>query len=155
MITAMDLNDLLYKRLCRYPGVKENMAEYEGEPAVFAIEFPADQQAGWGGKSQYPRICYRFDMQVNQKRSSAGVLRTAIYTMKDLHVMNTMEGLVRGCLKDVLMKPSGQAPFCVSWASSEDYQMEGPGVMCREVSFDILEYPDQETTDPDPVIPSK
>ncbi len=148
----MDLNDLLHKRLCGYPGIKENLAEYAGDPAVFALEFPSDQQPGWGGKTQYPRICYRFDMQVNQKRSSAGVLRAAVYTVKDLHVMNTIEDLVRRCLKDVLMKPSGQAPFCVSWASSEDYQMEAPGVMCREVSFDILEYPDQETTDPDPVM---
>lgn len=148
----MDLNDLIHKRLSSYPGIKENMAEYAGTPAIFAVEFPSDQQPGWGGKTQYPRICYRFDMQVNQKRSSAGILRFAIYTLKDLCVMNIIEEIVRRCFKDVLMKPSDQAPFCVSWASSEDYQMEGPGVMCREVSFDILEYPDQMTTDPDPVM---
>ena len=99
----MDLNDLLHKRLCGYPGIKENLAEYAGDPAVFALEFPSDHQPGWGGKTQYPRICYRFDMQVNQKRSSAGVLRAAVYTVKDMHVMNTIEDLVRRCIKDVLM----------------------------------------------------
>lgn len=66
--------------------------------------------------------------------------------------MNTIEDLVRRCLKDVLMKPFEQAPFCVAWASTEYYPMEGLGVMCQEVAFDILEYPNQETTDPDPIM---
>lgn len=148
----MNLNDLLLNRLSGYPGIKENMAEYEDEPAIFNKEFPADQQEGWGGKDQYPRICYRFDMQVNQERSSAGVLRVAIYTRKDQKIMNTVEDRVRRCLKDVLMKPFEQAPFCVAWASTDYYPVEGAGVMCQEVVFDILEYPNQETTDPDPVL---
>lgn len=151
-MTVMDLNGLLFKRLCGYPGIKESLAEYRGNPAVFPLEVPPDQQQGWGGRTQYPRICYRFDMQVNQERSSAGVLRAAIYTAKDLHMMNKIEDLVRRCLKDVLMKPSGQAPFCVAWAASQDYQMGESGVMCREAAFDVLEYPDQTTTDPDPVM---
>lgn len=148
----MNLNDLFFNRLSGYPGIRENLASYDGEPAIFNTEFPPDQQPGWEGKSQYPRICYRFDMQVNQERSSAGVLRVAIYAQKDLHVMNIVEDLVRRCLKDVLLKPSGQTPFCVSWASSEYYPMEGLGVMCQEVAFDIMEYPNQETTDPDPIM---
>lgn len=148
----MNLNELLLNRLSSYPGIKEIMAEYEGEPAIFNKEFPPDQQEGWGGKSQYPRMCYRFDMQVNRERSSSGVLRVAIYTRKDQEIMNTIEELVRRCLKDVLMKPSDQAPFCVSWSSTDYYPMKDLGVMCQEVVFDILEYPNQETTDPDPIM---
>lgn len=148
----MNLNDLIFNRLSGYPGIKEGLAAYAGQPAIFNKEFPPDQQPGWEGKSQYPRICCNVDMQVNQERSSAGVLRVGIYTQKDQQVMNDIESLVKRCLKDVLMKPSEQAPFCVSWASTEYIPLEGLGVMCQDVTFDILEYPGQETTDPDPVM---
>ena len=50
------------------------------------------------------------------------------------------------------MKPSGQAPFCVAWAGTDAYAAEGQAVVFKDVVFDILEYPSQETTDPDPVL---
>ncbi len=148
----MELNELIFHRMSGYPGMRESLASYAGEPAIFHKEFPPDQHPGWEGKTQYPRICCNVDVQVNQERSSAGALRVGIYTQKDYQVMNGIEGLVKGCLKDVLMKPSDQAPFCVSWAATDYIPLEGLGVMCREVTFDILQYPGQETTDPDPVM---
>lgn len=149
---ATNLYDLISNRLSGYPELGKNLATFAGVPAIFNTEFPPDEQPGWEGKSQYPRICYRVDMQVNQERSSAGVLRVAIYTQKDQQVMTTIEDLVKRRLEDVLMKPSDQAPFCVSWSSTDYYPMEGIGVMCQEATFDILEYPNQETTDPDPIM---
>lgn len=50
------------------------------------------------------------------------------------------------------MKPEGEAPMCFAWARSEPYILEGNAVLCKEIVFDILEYPAQETTDPDPVM---
>lgn len=50
------------------------------------------------------------------------------------------------------MKPEGEAPMCFAWARSEPYILEGNAVLCKEIAFDILEYPAQETTDPDPVM---
>ena len=42
--------------------------------------------------------------------------------------------------------------MCFAWARSEPYILEGNAVLCKEIVFDILEYPAQETTDPDPVM---
>lgn len=50
------------------------------------------------------------------------------------------------------MKPAGEAPFCVAWARTESYAIEGKEVWCKEMAFDILEYPEQFSTDPDPVL---
>lgn len=148
----MDLNELINKRITDYRELSERLARYAGAPAVFNTEFPSDQQPGWEGKTQYPRICYRVDMQVNQERSAAGTLHVTIYTEKDPLELEALEGLVKGCLKDVLMKPSGQAPFCVAWARTEPYLIDGMAVIFKDLLFDILEYPAQETTDPDPVM---
>lgn len=63
-----------------------------------------------------------------------------------------MEVAIRNCLQDVVMKPEGEAPMCFAWARSEPYILEGNAVLCKEIVFDILEYPAQETTDPDPVM---
>lgn len=148
----MNLNELIYGRLSSLTDLSKKLAEYQRKPAIFNSEFPFDQQAGWEGKSQYPRICYRIDMQANQERSSAGTLHVSIYTERDLRAADELETLVKMRLKDVLMKPSGEAPFCVSWAKTEPYLLEGNAVLCKDVIFDILQYPGQQTTDPDPVL---
>lgn len=147
----MDLGELIYTRLAGDGELSVRLARFRDSPAVFDTEFPSDQQEGWEQKSQYPRICYRTDMQVNQERNSVGTLRVALYTDKQTLVIDEIEDIVKRCLKDVLMKPTGQAPFCVSWARTEPFLLEGMAVLGRELLFDIYEYPKQETEDPDPV----
>ena len=148
----MNLNELIYERLAGFPELAGRLAKYAGQPAVFDSEFPPDQQTGWNGQNQYPRINYRYYMQVNQERSSAGILHVIIYTTRVPGLAEELEALVKMRLEDVLMKPSGQAPFCVAWAGTDAYAAEGQAVVFKDVAFDILEYPSQETTDPDPVL---
>lgn len=148
----MDLNQLFVNWLLSYEELTEKLARYADVPAIFNTEFPADSEDEWGGKTQYPRIAYRFDMQVNQERSAIGTLHVTVYTERTPHVIECIENLVRGRLKDVLMKPLNQSPFCVSWVRTEPYLLDGSNVICKDIVFDILEYPNQITTDPDPVV---
>jgi hypothetical protein len=148
----VELKGLIHERLASSAGLAEKLAGYAGRPAVFDTEFPSDQQAGWNGKNQYPRVCYRCDMQVNQERSSAGILHVSVYTNKDQSALDSLETLIRELLEGVLMKPSGRAPFCVAWAKTDVYVAQGLAVIFKEIDLDILEYPSQETTDPDPVL---
>lgn len=148
----MDLSQLVFERLSTDDELKSILVKYSGAPAIFNTEFPSDQQKGWEGGMQYPRVSYRFNMQADVQRSSSGLLRLNIYTEKNPIINERIEMLIQRRLKDVLMKPSGQAPFCVAWARTDPYLLEGMAVLCKEVTFDILEYPNQETTDPDPVM---
>lgn len=107
----MNLSELIFKRLSADENLQTMLATYAGAPAIFDSEFPADQQEGWEGATQYPRICYRIDMQVNQERSSAGTLYVAMYTDKTSTIIEDIETAVKHCLQDVLMKPAGEAPF--------------------------------------------
>lgn len=148
----MDLNQLIYYRLIGSKDLSARLASYHEEPAIFPAQFPSDQQPGWEGKSQYPRLSYRIDMQVNQERASVGNLHVSVFTQDRLKEIEEIEDIVKGCLKDVLMRPSEQAPFCVAWARTEPYLFEGLGVIGKDILFDILEYSAQQTTDPDPVM---
>ena len=62
-----------------------------------------------------------------------------------------VEKYVKECLKDVLMQPTGEAPLCVAWKRSDPFELEGTAILITDMVFDIIEYPDQITTDPDPV----
>ena len=148
----MDLNGLIYNRLVQDEELSSLLSTFGDKPAVFADEVPSDQDDGWGGHVQYPRICYKVDIKADQERRTAGEMHIAIHTTKDHLVVEQIEYAIRRSLKDVLMKPSDQAPFCVSWAKSDAFFLEGMGVIGKDVMFDILEYPSQITTDPDPVI---
>lgn len=148
----MDLSQLVYNRLASDETLQKMLAKYDGQPAIFNTEFPSDQQEGWDGKTQYPRIEYQFNMQVDTQRASSGMLMLAIYTEKNPMVAEQLEMCVRRSLKDVLMMPSSEAPFCVAWARTDPFMLEGNAILCKDLVFDILEYPDQETTDPDPVM---
>ena len=148
----MDLNGLAYHRLASNTELTALLATYDGGPAIFNSEFPNDQQSGWGGSEQYPRIDYRFNLQVNPERSSSGYLSVSVYTENNQLLSDQIETLVRRSLKDVIMKPSDGAPFCVSWARSDGFLLNGIAILARDITFDILEYPDQQSTDPDPIM---
>ena len=75
----MNLISLIYKRLLDSGKLKSLCATYAGKPAIFNTETPDDKQEGWGGKSQYPRINFTCDMQVNEERSSVGTLNIVAY----------------------------------------------------------------------------
>ena len=62
---------------------------------------------------------------------------------------------MRECLKDVLLQPTDGPLYAFAWARTDAFDIEEPKnslIVGVDIRFDILEYPNQETTDPDPVI---
>ena len=92
----MDLNQLLYRRLSQDNLLNGTLSKYADKPAIFNTEFPPDQQEGWNGKSQYPRISYVFNKQVDTKRSSSGQLTVAVYDIMDNNQRSYMKGVSNG-----------------------------------------------------------
>lgn len=148
----MNLKQLIYKRIINVDKIKRLCAEYAGKPAVFDTEAPSDQQEGWKGKSQYPRINIVLDMQANEERSSSGTLIITVYTERTSMVILELEALVKSCFRDLLISPDDGGPYSFAWSRTEPFSLEGMRVIGVEISFDIMEYSDQETTDPDPII---
>lgn len=152
----MKLEELIYKRFVNSKDLVKRLAIFSGTPAVFSPEPPEENQEGWGGSTQYPMVVYNFDLQANEERRSAGTLSVSLLCQNAAEVMpEEIEPLIRDCLRDVILKPEGGTPYCFAWARTDAFSIDekkGDVTIGSEIRFDILEYPSQETTDPDPVM---
>lgn len=152
----MILEELIHKRFSGSEDLVKHLALFNGAPAVFSQEPPDGNQEGWGGNTQYPQVVYNFDLQANEERHSAGTLSVSLLCQNTAEIMpEAIEPLVRDCLRDVILKPTGGAPYCFAWARTDAFTLDekkGNLTIGSEVRFDILEYPSQETSDPDPIM---
>ncbi|MGN0483688.1 MAG: hypothetical protein ACI4HI_09065, partial [Lachnospiraceae bacterium] len=151
----MNLEELIYKRLSEYEDLTNHLATFSGVPAIFSPEAPADEQDGWNGKMQYPKIVYNMDMRANEERSSVGVLSVALFCQNTEDIVpENIEKKIRDSLLDVILEPEDGSPYCFTWTATEHFTVEQNKesmVIGSELRFDILEYTSQETTDPDPI----
>lgn len=130
------------------------LATYCGEPAVFLQSAPADTQKSWGSSGQYPRIVYSVEMRADAERKTAGTVRVDLLCDVTGILPEELENAVRECLKDLVAQPDDCPPYCFSWTSKQGFELESNSdkrIIGTEMLFSILEYPDQITTDPDPV----
>lgn len=154
----MTLEELVYKRLSEYVPLTALLTKYADKAAVFFQSAPDDRQNGWKGKSQYPRLVYAIDMQANQERKSAGTMLVSLLCDEAGMIPEDIEPFVRECLKDLIINPNSASPYCFAWSRTDGFEMPtresgaNTRVIGVEIRFDILEYPAQETTDPDPVL---
>ncbi len=151
----MVLEELIYKRFIGSENLVKKLASFDGVPAVFSPEPPDESQDGWDGNTQYPMIIYNFDLQANEERHSVGTLSVSLLCQNTTEIIpEAIEPLVKDCLRDVILKPKGETPYCFAWARTDAFTIDekkGNATIGSEIRFDILEYPSQETSDPDPV----
>lgn len=152
------IEELIYQRLKGDAALSPLLCRFSGEPAVFYQLAPDDKQRGWGGGVQCPRVVYDLDKQADMERKSSGTLIVQTFCYRDGTEPETLETLVAACLKDALIKPDGGFPYCFAWARTIPFDIppqedgdKGRRIIGQEIHFDIIEYPAQETTDPDPV----
>ena len=151
----MTLEELIRSWFIQIEQIAGKLATYAGQPAVFLQTAPSDSQPGWGGKTQYPRIVNTVELRADTERKSQGVLRVDLYCDLAETVPEEIEPLIRSSLKDILMQPDEGSPYCFAWQRTDAFELESKNADKRiagyELTFDILEYPDQYTTYPDPV----
>lgn len=152
----MILEELIYQRLVCSENLISKLACFNGVPAVFSSEPPDEVQEGWSGKTQYPKVIYNFDLQANEERHSAGTLEVSLLCQNTEKILpEILEPLVRECLRDVILQPTQGSPYGFAWARTDAFTIEekkGNVTIGSEIRFDILEYPSQETSDPDPIV---
>lgn len=155
----MTLEELIRKRFITLEEIAGKLAQYAGVPAVFLQSAPADTQAGWGNGTQYPRIINTVELRADNERKRQGQLTVDLYCDLAKSVPEDIEPLIRAALKDIVFQPDEASPFCFAWRSTEAFELETSStdkdmdkrIAGYELFFDILEYPDQITTEPDPV----
>lgn len=153
----MTLEDLIYNRLITNESLTNKLAKFDNVPAIFYQAAPGDQDDGWKNKKQYPRLDFVVDMQANPERQSSGLMTLNIWCNEAGTPPEEIEPEVRSTLCDVFMQPAGQSPYCLAWARSDNFEMssntlKGSHVIGITILFDVLAFPCQETTDPDPIM---
>ena len=154
----MKLEELIHQWFTGYENLAGRLAVFSGRPAIFYQTAPADNQGGWKGRGQYPRIVYTADMQTDQERKSAGSMAVALLCDEAGTLPEELEPEVKECLKDLIITPENGSPYCFAWSRTDSFELASresgadTRVAGMEIRFDILEYPRQESTDPDPVM---
>lgn len=152
----MNLEELIYKRLSEAKNLTKYLTRYAGQLAIFTPEAPGDRESGWGRATQYPRAVFNFDMQADGERKSAGTLSVTLICRNDSEaVPELIEPAVKKALKDVLLKDDNGTLYAFAWARTEGFSMteeKNELLIGSEIRFDIMEYTQQETTDPDPIM---
>ena len=148
----MNLTELIHKRLAETDGIARELTRFCGKPAVFTPEAPSDEASGWGGSSHYPRIVFAVDLSANEERKCQGSMVLSVYAENDgTFDFNGAVNWVIQRLCSVLLTPAGGSPYALAWSRTDGFILEGTNIAGQELQFDILEYPSQETSDPDPI----
>lgn len=148
----MQLHVLIWKRLSADPVVTAGLSRYGLDPAIFTPEAPPDNAPGWNGKANYPRIVFAADLSANEERKCQGSMVLSVYSQNDgTFDFGASATVIRNCLCNVILMPENESPYCLAWNRSDGFQIEGTNICGQEMQFDILEYPSQITTEPDPV----
>lgn len=165
-VERVKLEGLIRKRLLGSQGLTDRLARYNGSPAIFFGDAPDDNQKGWSSRETMPRISFSYDTLADKERKSAGSLYVGIYCRNgmdgDAVFPEEIAPLVIRLLKDVIFSPDDFSVFCCTWNRTDSYSVKertdsdsayrNNSVIGCDVAFDILEYPQQASTDPDPVV---
>ena len=137
------------------------MTEYKGKPAFFFQKAPQDTDPGWR-KPCFPRIDYNIDMRYDPERKSSGLMVVNIWaTSESVAMPEDIEKRVIELIDGTFYTPQGQPTVCALWNLSEAFNFEmpstqggntSPEVFGISVTFDLLSFPEQLTTDPDPIL---
>lgn len=126
------------------------MATYNGEMAVFNQEAPADTSKGWGDGSQYGRIVFYLDMQDDPQRNISGTMGIDLYCESGKQIPEEIEPILRSLI-DGYFFSNAFVTISTKWRSTQYFTDPTEKVIGATLIFDILDFPNQLTTDPDPI----
>lgn len=152
----MKLEELLYKRISGAEYGSPGLASFQGAPAIFFGPCPDDTDRGWGDGRQYPRISYGLDLRGDPERQTAGTLFIDVWCTEDGPAPEDIEPILRQVICGVIMAPTDDNPCSFSWSASQTFQSnretKTDKVIGVTVTFDMYAFPEQITSDPDPIL---
>lgn len=146
------VEELIYQALSSSTTLRENLASYDRQPAVFFERAAHDQDELWD-EIQFPRCVYNVEWMYDAERTKAGVVTVDILCLADMGTPNEIADALVGEISGLFMTREDQT-FSIIWSRSDAFETEGeePKKHGISVYFDIVAYPIQETTTPDPVL---
>lgn len=147
------IEQTIYEYLMSETSITDKLAKYDGEPAIFLLEAPGDNDELWDDGPQYPRIVYELNMQEDPERKTSGILMIDFY-------LNTDSGLFVEEIDPILQSvisgrffSDGKDTIAAIWRQSDPFATpeDGSRISGITISFDVIAFPKQLTMDIDPV----
>lgn len=138
------------QHLIAQEALKPYMATYAGNMAVFNQEAPDDQDPHWGKTSQYGRIVFYIDMQDDPQRNISGTMGVDLYCENGKQVPEEIEPTLRELI-DGYFFSNETVTIAAQWSSTQYFTDPTKKVIGATLIFNLLDFPNQQTIDPDPV----
>lgn len=138
------------KHLIEQAELSPYLTTYAGQMAVFNQEAPADTDPMWKRGSQYGRIVFYIDMQDDPQRNISGTMGVDIYCENGKQVPEEIEPIVRNLI-DGYFFSNESVTIAAQWSSTQYFTEPTKKVNGATLMFSLLDFPNQQTTDPDPV----
>lgn len=161
-MTGKSLRGLIHDEVCRDGQIAGMLAKYAGGPAFFYSKAPQDKSPGWEGY-KYPRVSFGIDTRQDPERKTAGTMSMNIFVTTECPEVGgsdpdrAIEERLIELLSGAFFTDAEGNTYCLVWERSDSFVMENisaethPEVYGLTSTFEIMEFPPQFTTDPDPV----
>ena len=145
------VEEKIYGYLVQNPNIAELLTTYNGFPAVFLQECPADTDKGWS-ENQYGRLIFGVDYVENAERAISATLWVDVYSSKKGPQPEETAEVVKREL-DKRFFSDGVEVIALDWNATNGFQETFNDKLVNGVTltFDVLFFPSQLTTQPDPI----
>lgn len=142
------IEQALYEHLIAQADLAQYLTTYNGEPAVFNQEAPADRDALWGDGPQYGRIVFAVDIKGDPERTMGGTLVVDIQCKENLQFPEVIEPIVRELIHGWFFS-NGTFTAEAQWKTSSYFTEPTDKVTGCTIVFDLLAFPLMTTGSPD------
>lgn len=142
------IEQALYEHLIAQANLAQHLTTYNGVPAVFNQEAPADTDALWGDGPQYGRIVFAVDIKGDPERTMGGTLVVDIQCKENLQFPEVIEPIVRELIHGWFFS-SGTFAAEAQWKTSSYFTEPTDKVTGCTIVFDLLAFPLMTTGSPD------
>ena len=142
------IEQALYEHLIAQESLTQYLTTYDGIPAVFNQEAPADRDALWRDGPQYGRIVFAVDIKGDPERTMGGTLAVDIQCKENEQFPEVIEPIVRELIHGWFFS-SGKFTAEAQWKTSSYFTQPTDQVTGCTVVFDLLAFPLMTTGSPD------
>lgn len=145
------IEEVLYKYLTGSKELGAMLTQYAKAPAIFKDDVPPDTDKSWASGPQYPRIVYTLNMRDDPQRKVSGTLMVDIMCYGNIQP-GTIEAVLRPMI-DGHFFTDGDTTIAAMWESSPAFtEQAGKYIISGvTVNFDVVAFPVQLTSNPDPI----
>jgi len=142
------IEQALYEHLIAQKSLADHLGIYNGKPAVFSQEAPADNDEKWEHGQQYGRVVFAVDIQGDPERAMGGTLSVDIMCKDGEQFPEEIEPILRPLIHGYFFSKD---KFVVSaqWKTSSYFTEPTEEIIGCTLAFELLAFPVITTSDPD------